>query len=88
MSKAALSINEETILADEFTKSLQRFISVKAEMDALKEDLKEIVLEAAEKNKLDKKIVSKYFTARYKAQTKEVAEQGELFAAIDNLIDN
>jgi hypothetical protein len=57
-------------------------------MDALKKDLKTIVLEASEKNKLDKKIINKYFAARYKAQTKEVAEQGELFAAIDNLIDN
>jgi hypothetical protein len=83
-----ISINDATIQASEFTNSLRRYISVKAEMDALKEDLKTIVLEASEKNKLDKKIINKYFAARYKAQTKEVAEQGELFAAIDNLIDN
>lgn len=83
-----LSLNEATIDSTEFTKSLQRYISIKAEMDALKEDLKEIVQQAADKNKMEKKLVNKYFGARYKAQTKEVAEQGSMFAAIDNLLDN
>ena len=83
-----LNLDQAQIDSNELTRQLQRFISVQAEMDAMKDDIKEIIQEAADKNKMDKKLVSKYFKARYKAQTKEVAEQGEMFAAIDNLIDN
>lgn len=83
-----LSLDNATIDSNELTRSLQRFIGVQAEMDAMKDDLKEIIQEAADKNKMDKKLVAKYFKARYKAQTKEVAEQGVMFAAIDDLIDN
>lgn len=83
-----LSLDNAQIDSNELTRSLQRFIGVQAEMDAMKDDIKEIIQEAADKNKMDKKLVAKYFKARYKAQTKEVAEQGVMFAAIDDLIDN
>lgn len=83
-----LTLDNASIDSNELTKQLQRFIGVQAEIDALKEDIKVIVEEAADKNKMDKATLKKYFTSRYKAQTKEVAEQGALFAAIDNLIDS
>jgi cobalamin biosynthesis protein CbiG len=83
-----ISINEGTINSDKMTEAVRRYIGVRAEVDCLKEDLKEIVKQAADESKLDKKLINKYLGARYKAQTKEVAEQGELFAAIDNLIDS
>lgn len=83
-----LTLDQATIDSNEFTRQLQRFISLQAEIDVMKEDMKEVIQEAADKNKMDKKLVAKYFKARYKAQTKEVTEQGVVFAAIDNLIDN
>lgn len=83
-----LTLDNATIDSNEFTRQLQRFISLQAEIDVMKEDMKEVIQEAADKSKMDKGLVKKYFSARYKAQTKEVAEQGVVFAAIDNLIDN
>lgn len=82
-----LNLDNAQINSNDLIGSLQRFISVTAEMDSMKDDIKEIIQDAADKNKMDKKLVAKYFKARYKAQTKEVSEQGEMFAAIDNLID-
>lgn len=83
-----LTLDQGTIDSNELTRQLQRFISLSAEMDSLKDDIKEVVEEAATKNKMDKKLVRAYFKARYNAQTKEVAEQGVMFATIDNLLDN
>lgn len=83
-----LTLDQAQIDSNELTNQLRRYINVMAEIDALKEDVKAIVQEAVDKNKMEKKLVNSYFRARYKAQTKEVAEQGAIFSAIDNLLDN
>lgn len=83
-----ISIDGATINSAEFTAFLQRGLSV---LDVQREatlDFKEIVEEAATKMKMEKKIVSKFIKARFKDSTKDVIADGELFAALNNAIDN
>ncbi len=82
-----ISIDGAMINSDDFTKFLQRGLSV---LDSQREatlDFKEIVEEASEKMKIDKKVVSKFFKARFKDTTKAAIKDGELFAALNQAID-
>ena len=56
--------------------------------DTLKAEFKDIVERAADETKLAKKDVSKYLKSRWSASTKVPKAQGELFEALDNVVDN
>jgi len=58
-----------------------------AAIDEPKEDLKAVIEAAAGATKLPKKVVSKYFKARYKAETAAQKAQGDLFAQLDEAVD-
>lgn len=83
-----ISIDGATINSADFTNLLQRALNVLDTAREAKLDLKEIVEEAAEKTKLEKSVVSKFFKARFDDKTKATIAQGELFAALNNAIDN
>jgi predicted solute-binding protein len=55
--------------------------------ESYKTEFKEMITAASEKTGLPKKVLSKYFKARFKEATKEAAEEGEVFAALDRVLD-
>lgn len=82
-----ISIDNATFEASELVGFLQRGINC---LDTSREamlDFKEVVEEAAEKTKLEKKVVSKFFKARFADKTKDVVKDGELFAALNQAVD-
>lgn len=50
-------------------------------------DFKEFVETVAETTKLEKKVVSKYFKARFKVATKEAKAEGDLFEQLDTILE-
>jgi uncharacterized protein (UPF0335 family) len=82
-----INIDNAQIDATKLTGFLQRAISVQAEIEMNKTDLKEIVQEAVDATKLDKKIVRKFFTTRYKATTKDVVAEAETLDALSKAVD-
>lgn len=83
-----VSIDNAQINADELTEFLRRAISVQAEIEAMKEDFKALVQEAADKMKLEKKIARKFFVARYKATTKDIVAEAETLDALSKAVDD
>jgi predicted solute-binding protein len=55
--------------------------------ESYKTEFTDMVAAAAEKTGLPKKVLSKYFKARFKEATKEATEQGEIFEALDRALD-
>jgi uncharacterized protein (UPF0335 family) len=82
-----ITIDNATVNADELTNFLRRGINVLAEKEALAEDFKTLVQEASDKMKLDKKIVRKFITARYKATTKDIVAEAETLDALSKAVD-
>jgi hypothetical protein len=87
MSKT-VSIDGATFDVAELTKYLQRGLSL---LDTQREaglDFKELAEEAAEKTKLDKKVVSKWFKARFADKTKKIVADAEMIAALNSAVDD
>jgi len=82
-----VSIDNAQINADDLTAFLRRAINVQGEIDSMKEDLKSLVQEAADATKLDKKIVRKFFVARFKATTKDIVAEAETLDALSKAVD-
>jgi hypothetical protein len=82
-----VTIENATFNADDLTGFLRRAINVQAEEEANKEDFKSLVQEAADATKLDKKIVRKFFKARYKATTKDIVAEAETLDALSKAVD-
>lgn len=76
-----------TIDSDVFKGYTQESYGILRKIEILKEDHKYLVETVAETTKLDKKHVNKYFAARFKESTKEPKKQGELFDALDNVLE-
>lgn len=83
-----ISIDEANIDVAKLTSFLQRGISVLAEMEANKEDFKALMDEAEASLKLDKKTISKFVKARYKANTKDIIAEAEKLDALSQAVDN
>lgn len=83
-----VSIDEATVDVTKLTGFLQRGISVLAEMDSYKEDFKALMEEAESELKLDKKTISKFVKARYKANTKDIIAEAEKLDALSQAVDN
>lgn len=82
-----ITIDNATVNTDELTDYLRRAINVLAEKEALGEDFKALVQEAADATKLDKKIVRKFFVARYKVTTKDIVAEAETLDALSKAVD-
>ena len=82
-----VTIDNATVNTDDLTNFLRRAINVQAEEEANKEDFKALVQEAADATKLDKKIVRKFFKARYKATTKDIVAEAETLDALSKAVD-
>lgn len=85
MSEVAIEIGSNTVEVNvEVFKGYQEevFGYLNAEAEA-KKNFKEAVETVAETTGIDKKVLTKYFKAKYKAKTKEQSELGEVFAALD-----
>lgn len=55
--------------------------------EIIKEEFKLLVETVAETTKLKKAVVSKYLKARFNLSTKEPKVEGELFEALDNVLE-
>jgi DNA-directed RNA polymerase beta' subunit len=82
-----VTIDQATFNTDDLTGFLRRAINVQAEEEANKEDFKALVQEVADATKLDKKIVRKFFKARYKATTKDIVAEAETLDALSKAVD-
>jgi predicted solute-binding protein len=56
-------------------------------MNTAKLKLKEVIEAAADGTGLSKKLVGKYFKARYSAKVKETTELGALFERLDEVVE-
>lgn len=83
-----ISIDNATFSSEELVGFLQRGLNL---LDTSREamlDFKELVEEAATKTKLEKKVVSKFFKSRFADKTKDVVKEGEVFAVLNDAVDN
>lgn len=83
-----ISIDNATFEAAELVGFLQRGLNL---LDTSREamlDFKELVEEAATKTKLEKKVVSKFIKSRFADKTKQVVKEGEVFAVLNDAVDN
>lgn len=76
-----------TLNSDDMKDSNKESIRILSEIAALQEEFKEHVEAVAEKIGMKKGKLTKYFKARFNAQTKALTEQGEVFGKIDELLD-
>lgn len=83
-----ITIDQATFNTDDLTGFLRRAINVQAEIEALKEDFKALVQEAADSTKLEKRIARKFFVARYKATTKDIVAEAETLDALSKAVDD
>lgn len=58
------------------------------EIELLQEDFKELVEVVAKETKLEKKEVSGYFKAKKKAKIEETVKKGELYDALDAVLED
>lgn len=77
-----------TINTKVFLEEVKRSNDILAQIDVLKQDHKDIVESVFDATKLSKKYVSKYLRARYKAETKKPRQEGDIFAKLDEAVDN
>jgi hypothetical protein len=87
MTKKTISLDMATIDVQKLTGFLQRGISVLAEQDSYKEDFKALMEEATEALKVDKKLLTAFIKARYKANTKDIVAQAEALDALSKAVD-
>lgn len=83
-----VTIDSATINTKEFTQFLQRGLRTLDDAREATLDFKEIVKEAAEKTGLKPALISKYIKSRAADKTKQVVEEGELFATLNDAVDN
>ena len=83
-----VTIDNANFEVSELVSYLQRGLNLLDNSREAMLDFKELIEEAAEKTKLEKKVVSKFIKARFKDKTKEVVKDGELFAALNDAVDN
>lgn len=82
-----ITIDNANVNVADLTRFLQRGISILAEMEANKEDFKELIEEATNETKLDKKVIAKFVKSRYAAKTKEIVAEAETLAALSAAVD-
>lgn len=82
-----ITIDNASVNVADLTRFLQRGISILAEMEANKEDFKELIEEATSETKLDKKVIAKFVKSRYAAKTKEIVAEAETLAALSAAVD-
>lgn len=82
-----VSFDDTTIDATKLTGFLQRGISVLAEQEANREDFKSLMEEASDTLKMDKKVLTKWIKARYKASVKDIVAEAEKFDALSKAVD-
>lgn len=83
-----VTIDQATFDTNDLTRFLQRGINVLAEIEANKEDFKELIEEAVRETKLEKKIITKFIKSRFAAKTKEVIDEATTLAALCDAVDN
>ena len=67
---------------------LKEFITLQEGIDLKKDVIKNLIEGVSDSTGLEKVQVSKYFKARYDAKTGDTKEIGELFAALDDGLEN
>jgi uncharacterized protein (UPF0335 family) len=82
-----VTIDNSTVDVTKLTGFLQRGIRLLAEQEDLKNDFKELVQEAVDATSLEKKIVSKFIKARFKANTKDIVDEAATLEALSNAVD-
>jgi hypothetical protein len=87
MTKKAITLDIGTVDVQKLTGYLQRGISVLAEQDSYKEDFKALMEEATDELKVDKKLLTAFIKARYKANTKDIVAQAEALDALSKAVD-
>lgn len=87
MGNNYININSATIDADAFSNFNAEAMRVLGEKEALDQEYKDLIEQVQNTTKLKKGVISKYFKSRFKAKTKEVVEQGEVFEALNNALD-
>lgn len=87
MSKKILHIGDATVDVELLRGYTAEALGHLNKQSSYKTQFDEVVEAAVETTKLDKKVLSAYFKARFKVQTKEATEKGELFSALDDALD-
>lgn len=87
MSNKHISINGATIDADSLKKFNAEAMRIQGEIEALDEEFKDLINRAKQETKIKKGDISQYFRSRFKAKTKNVIEQGELFSTLNKAVD-
>ncbi len=82
-----VTIDAATFQTDKFVSYLQRGLNLLDQQNELKLDFNELVEEVEKETKLPKKVVSKFFKSRFAAKAKDVVKEGELFAALNEAVD-
>ena len=88
MTKIISLDDNATINTELFSGQYQEALRVLCEVEALQQEYKDIVEQSAKDSKLKPAKISKYFKARFKATTKSVVEEGSLFEALNEVLDN
>jgi hypothetical protein len=89
MTKVTMDVNGVNVNIDSevFKGYTQESYGILRKIQILNEDFKLLVETVAETTLLEKKDVSKYLKARFKEATKEPAQQGLLFDALDSVLE-
>ncbi len=84
----SLDVNGNTVTIDSkvFLEYSKRAYSIQQQIADLNQEFKDEVESAADGTGLEKKDVSRYFKARFKAETKKPKLEGELFSALDEIL--
>lgn len=73
--------------SEKLLKLNQRAHNILEEISELEKDFKEIVEEAAIETGIKKGKIGSYFKERFKFKTKDTKAKGELFCALDEMLD-
>lgn len=82
-----ITINDASFTEEEFVAFAQRAHQILDAENEAKLDYKDFIEDVAEKTKLNKKVLSKYFKARYKDKVVEQSKEAEEFAALKEAIN-
>jgi len=83
-----VNIDNAIVDTEKFRSYNDRAQQILEEIELLQDDFKELVATIAKETKLEKKEVSGYFKAKKKAKIKEAVKKGELYDALDAVLED
>ncbi len=84
----SMDVNGNTVTIDSkvFLEYSKRAYMIQQQIADLNQEFKDEVEAASDGTGLEKKDVSRYFKARFKAETQKSKLEGELFEVLDNIL--